>query len=168
MSGRGAGRVAALADVEGTLKASMKEPARRRRYENRRHRGLGEGAGRIVEVSSSAPVERNARAHFADRRIEVERRPGGSLRKNQKIKNCNRERLGQRAGRKAFVARGVRDGADLLLDRGLLHVELLQIIRGITSAEPRFWNQRHVLRGGFLMHGRFRGASFRQIGLQSI
>ena len=76
--------------------------------------------------------------------------------------------LGQSAGRKAFVARGVRDGADLLLDRGLLHVELLQVVRGKTATESGFRNQRHVLRRGFLMHGDLRSANFGEIGLQGV
>src|ERR1700691_2391185 len=76
--------------------------------------------------------------------------------------------LGQSAGRQAFVARGVRDGADLLLDRGLLHVELLQVVRGKTPTESGFRNQLHVLRGGFLMHGDFRAANFGEISLQGV
>src|SRR6202167_5564014 len=77
--------------------------------------------------------ERRERGFVADGRIDVERLSKVDGR-DARFDKRNREWLGQCAGRKAFVARGVRDGADLLLDRGLLNVELLQVVRGITSA----------------------------------
>src|ERR1700735_1345142 len=80
--------------------------------------------------------------------------------------DCGRDGLRQGAGRDALFARGVLDGAQLLLDGCLMKVELLQEIGGETSAELRFGNDLHVLRGGFLMHGGFGVASCGEIGLQ--
>ena len=111
--------------------------------------------------------ERGDRGFVADARIDVERLSKVDGR-DARFDKRNREWLGQSAGRKAFVARGVRDGADLLLDRGLLNVELLQEVRGKTPTESGFRNQLHVLRRGFLMHGGFRSANFGEISLQGV
>src|SRR6202050_5224825 len=114
-------------------------------------RGDGNARRNLVER------ERKACGFVADYRIDVERLSKVDGR-DARFDKRNREWLGQSVGRKAFVARGVRDGADLLLDRGLLNVELLQEVRGKTPTESGFRNQLHVLRRGFLMHGDFRSA----------
>src|SRR6202046_1508051 len=82
--------------------------------------------------------------------------------------DCRRDALRQGAGRDALFARGVFDGAELLLDGGLMKVELLQKIGGETSAKLRLRNYFRVLSGGFLMHGGFGIAGGGEVGLQVV
>src|ERR1700734_3682025 len=115
-------------------------------------------------VRCSGVKDRSAASRFAVSRIGAERIPNGG--EMLEIERCSRERLRQSAGRDAFVARVVFDGAHLLLNHSFVKAELLHKIRGKTSAKLRFRNYLHILRGGLLMHGSLSAVHDGDVGLQ--